>query len=177
VTEYTGSRRVGPSPSPALPVTPFVEDDAAMSCPECGATVRPGQEWCTLCLHVLRAPEAEPEPEPEPLPVPEPASLPASVPVLEPERVPLPAQAAPAAAEALPVDAPAPAPAAPELAPEVEAAAAALLEQLAVESQREGGLPSFLSTKTRVAMSVMVVMSGLSVVVMLALTVLGALTR
>jgi hypothetical protein len=173
VVEYTGSRRDREPLSAAEQRRLFADDDAARTCPECGAGVRPDQEWCTLCLHVLRAPE----PEPEPLPVPEPALLPVPLPALEPERVPLPAQAAPAAAEALPADAPAPAPAVPKLAPEVEAAATALLEQLAAESQREGGLPAFLSTKTRVAMSVMVVMSGLSVVVMLVLTVIGALTR
>ena len=33
------------------------------ACPSCGAALRPGQLWCTLCYADLRPPEPEPTPE------------------------------------------------------------------------------------------------------------------
>src|SRR3954452_2463868 len=62
-----GNRRAGEPLSPvplssAQARSAFAEDDAMVTCPECGAGVRPDQEWCTLCLHVLRAPEPPPAP-------------------------------------------------------------------------------------------------------------------
>jgi hypothetical protein len=126
--------------------------DAAPACPQCGALVRPEQSWCSRCLHVVNAPE--PEPEPEPLP--------------EPGPVPL--------AEPLSGSGPAPTAASGTLlAPEVEAAADALLEQLARQTQSEGlHLPSYLQTKGQRAVAVAVAMSVLSGGVLLLMTVLGA---
>jgi hypothetical protein len=41
-------------------------------CPKCGAAVRFGDPWCTLCYADLRPPAPEvPEPEPEPTPGPD----------------------------------------------------------------------------------------------------------
>jgi hypothetical protein len=44
-------------------------------CPQCGAAVRPGAPFCTLCHADLRPPKPEPEPEPEPLDVDPPAAV------------------------------------------------------------------------------------------------------
>jgi RNA polymerase subunit RPABC4/transcription elongation factor Spt4 len=41
-----------------------VTDQADVRCPHCGALLRPGAEWCTLCYADLR-----PKPEPEPVTV------------------------------------------------------------------------------------------------------------
>jgi hypothetical protein len=145
MSEYTGSRRVAPtapSPDHSTDVANlFAEDDDALTCPQCGAAVRPGQEWCTLCLHVLRTPE------------PEPVSQPVAAEAAEP--------AAP-----------------PEPAAEVEAVASAMLEALAIESRKEGfGLPSFLQSKAQRWLAIAVGMAVFSVVAVVALAVLGALTR
>ena len=42
-----------------------VRDDVGR-CPQCGARVVAGQDWCSLCLQPLGAPAA-PDPEPEPV--------------------------------------------------------------------------------------------------------------
>jgi hypothetical protein len=57
VAEYTGSRRAIEPTSAAQARRMFAEDDTALTCPKCRAAVREGQEWCTLCLHVLHAPQ------------------------------------------------------------------------------------------------------------------------
>jgi hypothetical protein len=138
VADYSGSRRAAPALTDAETQRAFAEDDAALNCPECGSLVRADQQWCTLCLHVLHAPEPEPEPELAPRP-----------------------GAAAAQAAALP--------------PEVEAAAQAMLEQLAIESRREGlQLPSYLQSKSQKAVAVTVAMTVLSAAVLLLMTVLGA---
>ncbi len=54
----------------------MTETPNATACPSCGAALRPGAPWCTLCYADLRPP---PEPEPAPV-VPEP-SLPLTAPV------------------------------------------------------------------------------------------------
>jgi hypothetical protein len=54
------------------------EFPATDRCPKCGATVRFGDPWCTLCYTDLRPP-APPEPEPEPV-----ADVPVDAPVAEP---------------------------------------------------------------------------------------------
>ncbi|MEX0833924.1 MAG: hypothetical protein WD276_08685 [Actinomycetota bacterium] len=41
-------------------------------CPNCGAMVVEGAEWCSLCYTSLKEPEPEPQPEPEPAQVAEP---------------------------------------------------------------------------------------------------------
>jgi rubredoxin len=154
VVEYTGSRRDREPLSAASQQRLFADDDAARTCPECGAGVRPDQEWCTLCLHVLRAPE------PPPL---------ASV---------VPAGAAGASLEAEPAG-----PADPvELAAaaadraRAEAAATALLEQLAIDSRKDRlVLPSYLDTKPKVAVACAVAMSGLTGIVLVGMSILGAI--
>ncbi len=148
MTDYTGSRRAAPALSvPSAPVDRDVAATSAGSCPECGALVRPEQRWCTLCLHVLGAPEPDPAPVAAPQPV----------------LVTTPPATAPAPDSST------------VLAPEVEAAAEALLEQLAQESRREGlTLPSWLQSKGQKALAVAVAMSLLSTVVLLVMTVLGA---
>jgi hypothetical protein len=153
VAEYSGSRRAAPALTDAETQRAFAEDDAALSCPECGSLVRADQQWCTLCLHVLHAPEPEPEPVPEPVLAPRPLAAPT-----------------PAAAEAAQPAAPA-----SGLSPEVEAAAQALLEQLAIETRREGlNLPSYLQSQGQKAVAVVVAMTVLSAAVLLLMTILGA---
>jgi hypothetical protein len=154
VAEYSGSRRAAPALTDAETQRAFAEDDAALSCPECGSLVRPDQQWCTLCLHVLHAPAPEPEPEPEPV-------LPPATPVVA--TTPAPAEAAQPAASAS------------ALPPEVEAAAQALLEQLAYETRQQGlKLPSYLQSKGQKAVAVAVAMTVLSGGVLLLMTILGA---
>ena len=46
--------------------------DAVGRCPQCGARVVAGQDWCSLCLQRLGVPAAadpDPDPDPEPEPV------------------------------------------------------------------------------------------------------------
>jgi hypothetical protein len=138
----------------------FAEDDAAATCPKCSAAIRPGQEWCTLCLHVLRAPE----------PSPAPVSLPPVVPA---------ALASPAAAvstavtetgEAVETDA------ATGSRIDVEAAAEALLGQLAIDTRRDSfKIPAFLDSKARIAVFVTVAMTFLSGACLATMGVLGRL--
>jgi hypothetical protein len=167
VADYSGSRRAAPALTDAETQRAFAEDDAALSCPECGSLVRADHQWCTLCLHVLHAPEPEPVPEPQPEPEP--------VPVLGPRPD---AVAAPAAAEAAQPAAPASAPGsgpASALPPEVEAAAQALLEQLAYETRQEGlKLPPYLQSTGQKAVAVAVAMTVMSAAVLLLMTILGA---
>lgn len=158
MAEYSGSRRAAPALTDVEAQRAFAEDDATLNCPECGSLVRADQPWCTLCLHVLHAPEPDPEPEPEPEPVvarPLGAAAPAAAEVAQPAT-----QAATQAAT---------------LPPEVEAAAQAMLEQLAIETRREGlQLPSYLQSKSQKAVAVTVAMTVLSGAVLLLMTVLGA---
>ena len=49
---------------------------ASDRCPSCGAAVRPGDPWCTLCWTDLR-----PKPAPPPPPVPAPVTAPVAAPV------------------------------------------------------------------------------------------------
>lgn len=125
----------------------------AVRCPRCGAHVRAGAEWCTLCYTDLR-----PAPEPLPLPEPEPAQAPASEPV---------AAAAPVAPrgrharQATAYDeSDAPADADQEPAPGTDA----MLAMLAAESGRplDGLIDRFDSTGARVTAMVggVVVVSG-----------------
>ena len=148
-----GSRRAIEPMSPAQAASAFAEDDLAPTCPECGAGIRPGQEWCSLCMHVLR------EPEPEPVALPQPALTPAvQAPAADP-------QAAVGAAAEGPT---------PEVRAQVEAAADALLEQLAVESSHDRlNVPDYLNSKARIAVFVTVAMSVLSGLGLAALAVLG----
>lgn len=138
----------------------FAEDDAASTCPKCSAAIRPGQEWCTLCLHVLRAPA----------PPPAPVSLPPAVPT---------ASVSPTAAlsavdtetgEAVETDA------ATESRIDVEAAADALLSQLAIDTRRDSfKIPPFLDSKARIAVFVTVAMTVLSGACLATMGVLGRL--
>ena len=141
MADYTGSRRVGP-------IDPFAEDDARLTCPKCGAGVRPDQEWCSLCLHVLRPPTPEP--------------VPAVI-----------AAGADAGGEGAEVAA------APRVAPEqVEAAATALLAQLAAETSRQRPtVPSYLDSNLKVGVAVTVAIAAFCTVVLVGLTVLGAVLR
>jgi hypothetical protein len=172
VADYTGSRRAVEPLSPAAAANAFAEDDAASVCPECGAGVRPGQEWCTLCLHVLR----EPEPRPEPVTVhrlvtPEltPPLTPAPEVLLgepgadvngEPDGEADPGTVGPSS----------------EARARAEAAAEALLAQLKVESRHDRlNVPEYLNSKSRIAAFVpvaMVVLCGLGIAT---LTVLGSI--
>jgi hypothetical protein len=159
-----GNRRVS-EPLSAVPLSSaqargaFAEDDAMLTCPECGAGVRPDQEWCTLCLHVLRVPEP-------------PAALAAPVAPVAPV---VAAAVLPASATAAPGEGSVPK--AP-LSPDVEATADAMLAQLAVATHQERlVVPSFLDTKAKVAVSIGVGMCVLSAAVLLILTVLGAVLR
>jgi hypothetical protein len=154
VAEFTGSRRTS-QPLAAAPLSAaqaqnaFAEDDAMLTCPECGAGVRPDQKWCTLCLHVLSAPEPPPVPV-----VPEPTDAVVAAPALvfPAEPTPLPA--------------------------ELEATADALLAQLAVESRKERlAVPTFLDSKAKVALAVTVGMSVFSAVVLVGLSLVGAVLR
>jgi hypothetical protein len=154
VVEYTGSRRDREPLSAAEQRRLFADDDAARTCPECGAGVRPDQEWCTLCLHVLRAPEP-------PAPT---AVLPAVA-----------AGASLAADPADPIDPIELAAAAVDKA-RAEAAATALLEQLAIDSRKDRlVLPSYLDTKPKVAVACAVAMSGLTGFVLVGMSILGAI--
>ena len=162
-----GSRRAIEPMSPAQAASAFAEDDLAPTCPECGAGIRPGQEWCSLCMHVLREPE--PEPEPEPVALPQPALTPAvQAPAADPQAADVQAadvQAAVGAAAEGPT---------PEVRAQVEAAADALLEQLAVESSHDRlNVPDYLNSKARIAVFVTVAMSVLSGLGLAALAVLG----
>ncbi|MDP9221149.1 MAG: hypothetical protein M3P23_11530 [Actinomycetota bacterium] len=156
MVEYTGSRRNTEPLSPAAQQRLFSDDDAARTCPECGAAVRPEQEWCTLCLHVLRVPEP-----PKPAPV---------VPVVAPG----------ASLEAHPADPAVPADLAAAAADKAraEAAATALLEQLAIDTRKDRlVLPSYLDTKPKVAVACAVAMSGLTAFVLVGMSILGAILR
>jgi hypothetical protein len=146
VADYAGARRAAPALTDAV----AEPDDAALSCPECGALVRADQEWCTLCLHVLHQPKPAPVPEPEP------------------------AQS-PAASVPQPTAAPAPQPTATGLSPEVEAAADALIAQLAAETHRESlKVPPFLRSKAQRTVAIVVAGSVLTTLVVAALDLLGA---
>jgi hypothetical protein len=134
------------------------------TCPECGAGVRPEQDWCSLCLHVLRAPE------PPPAPVVPVAPISAAAPVTAAAQ-----QAAldpgAEAASAAPL-------AKRELSPEIEAQADALLAQLAVDTRKERlVVPSFLDSKAKVAVAIIVATSVVSSAVLVILAVLGAVLR
>jgi hypothetical protein len=160
VADYAGSRRAAPAAG-ALEERPAgAEPDAALTCPQCGSFVRADQQWCTLCLHVLHAPEPEPEPQPEP----EVAEQ-----VAEPVTV---ADAATGTATAGAATGPTPS----GLTPEAEAAAQALLEQLAVETRRDSfQVPSFLRSPGQKAVAVAVVMSVLSTLVIVTMDIAGAI--
>jgi hypothetical protein len=151
VADYTGSRRVGDAhsgtPDADTARRMFAEDDAASTCPKCGAAIRPGQEWCTLCLHVLRAAE------PPPAPVSVPAAVPAAV-----------AETGETAETQ----------AATQARIDVEAAAEALLSQLAIDTRRDSfTVPPFLDSKARIAVFVTVAMTVLSGACLAAMGVLG----
>lgn len=170
MAEYTGSRRTSQSLaaaplSAAQAQNAFAEDDAMLTCPECGAGVRPDQEWCTLCLNVLRAPEPPPAPV-----IPEPMVAVAVEPGV-PAGPATPGEPAAAPALVFPA-APAPLPA------ELEATANALLAQLAVETRKERlAVPTFLDSKAKVAVAVTVGMGVFSSVVLVGLSVMGAVLR
>jgi hypothetical protein len=142
VADYIGSRRVvDPSKGAEQAQRAFAEDDAVPTCPKCGAAVRLTQDWCSLCLHVLRTPEPA-APAPQPAAVGE-----------EPDGS--------TASEA-------------EHRIDVEAAAEALLSQLAAETKRDGlHIPSFLSSKARIGVFVAAAMSALCGGLLLAMSVLG----
>ena len=114
---------------------------ADLSCPRCGAHVRTGSDWCTLCYTDLRpadqrpAVETTPEPGPEPTPVLPATATPTAVaatpaapgaltPSVAPEQQARGKHAKPAATAAAPAD--------------TEVLAAQLLAQLAVH---ESGNP------------------------------------
>jgi hypothetical protein len=161
VPDYTGSRRATEPLSPALAASAFAEDDAATTCPECGAGVRPGQEWCSLCMHVLRRPEPEPTPAPTPAPLPALATQPAAA--TQPASFDGAAEVTPEGPSA-------------EVRAQVDAAADALLAQLAVESSHNRlSVPEFLNSKARIGVFVAVAMTGLCAVGIATLAVLGSL--
>jgi hypothetical protein len=170
VADYTGSRRATEPMSAASAAHAFAEDDAALVCPECGAGVRPGQEWCTLCLHVLRKPEPHlapgPAAEPAAEPAPERAAEPAREPAAEPAREP--------AAEAAPVSSGP----SDEARARAEAAAEALLAQLSVETRHQRlNVPEYLNSKARITMFVPMAMAALCGLGIAVLAVLGAIFR
>ena len=72
VIELTSAPRVKgwPDAAEAQNVVPDVTEMPRMSaCPSCGAALRPGSPWCTLCYTDLRPPPPpEPAAEPPPLP-------------------------------------------------------------------------------------------------------------
>jgi len=84
--------RVRPASSYRVRMT--AESPGPDRCPACGAAVRPGDPWCTLCYADLRPP---PSPAPDPVPVvAEPAPLQAYVPVTaDPLTAPLEALSGP----------------------------------------------------------------------------------
>jgi rubredoxin len=150
-----GNRRTGEALSP-VPLTSaqaqgaFAEDDAMLTCPECGAGVRPEQDWCSLCLHVLRAPEPPPAPVVPAAPI---------------------SAAAPDAVDAAPL-------AQPAVPADIEARADALLAQLAVDTRKDRlVVPSFLDSKAKVVVAIIVGTSVVSAAVLVILTVLGAVLR
>jgi hypothetical protein len=164
-----GNRRTGEALSPVPLTSPqaqgaFAEDDAMPTCPECGAGVRPEQDWCSLCLHVLRAPEPPPAPV---VPV-------APVSAAAPAAAVTQTSADSVAADTAPLTPLSP----PALPADIEARADALLAQLAMDT-RKGRLvvPSFLDSKAKIAVAVIVGTSVLSSVVLVILTVLGAVLR
>lgn len=164
MADYTGSRRVG-DPHSGMPDAEtarsmFAEDDAASTCPKCSAAVRPGQEWCTLCLHVLRAPE----------PPPAPVTLPPVVPAVAASLAAAESTAVTETGEAVETDA------TTKSRIDVEAAAEALLSQLAIDTRRDSfKVPPFLDSKARIAVAVTVAMTGLSGACLAAMGVLGRL--
>jgi rubredoxin len=159
VADYSGSRRAIEPMSPALAASAFAEDDAAATCPECGAGIRPGQEWCSLCMHVLRPPEPEPAPAPAPLPV----LMSQSTVATEPASFDVTSEVAPEGSSA-------------EVRAQVDAAADALLAQLAVESSHNRlNVPEFLNSKSRIAVFVAVAMTVLCALGIATLAVLGSL--
>jgi hypothetical protein len=156
------NRRTG-DPSSPVPLSSaqarsaFAEDDAMLTCPECGAGVRPEQDWCSLCLHVLRSPEPPPAPVVPVAPVS--AAAPAATVAAS-----LAAGTEPLSPPALPAD--------------IEARADALLAQLAVDTRKERlVVPSFLDSKAKVAVAIIVGTTVVSSVVLVILTVLGAALR
>jgi hypothetical protein len=165
VAEYIGSRRAS-EPLAAMPQAvradnPFVEDDAMPTCPKCGAGVRPGQEWCTLCLRVLRAPE------------------PPAVPADRPARASTASVddwTAGPGSELGGVAQVATAPPVPR--EQVEAAAEALLAQLAVESRGQRlTVPSFLDSNLKIAVAVTAAIATFCFVVVVGLSIVGAVLR
>jgi hypothetical protein len=163
VADYTGSRRVGDPhsgmPDPETARSMFAEDDAAATCPKCSAAIRPGQEWCTLCLHVLRAPEPPPAPVSLPPVVPAALASPAAV-----------STALTETGEAVETDA------ATGSRNDVEAAAEALHGQLAIDTRRDSfKIPAFLDSKARIAVFVTVAMTFLSGACLATMGVLGRL--
>jgi hypothetical protein len=138
VAEYIGSRRSA-APSSGAAQRASAEDDAALTCPKCGAAVREAQAWCSLCLHVLHTPQPA-------APAPQPAAGVVAVPGST-----------------------------GEAAVDVEAAADALLAQLAVETRRDGlQVPAVLNSRARIAVFVTVAMSVLCGACLVAMGVLGA---
>ena len=164
MAEYTGSRRAIEPTSAAQAQRMFAEDDTALTCPKCRAAVREGQEWCTLCLHVLRAPEptvavsvpsaASPVPSVAASPA---ASLDTSDTVSDPHQ---------------PRDEPDSRDLASDV--DVEAAAEVMLAQLAIDTDREGfSVPPFLNSKARITAFVAAAMVGLSVAGLLTMGIVG----
>lgn len=121
------------------------------ACPKCGAAVRPAQDWCTLCLHVLRSPEP-----PRVVAVPVPVSVASG----HDETGPSHSLVDPDGDTGF----------------DVEAAADALLGQLAVDTRRNSfSVPPFLNSKGRIAVFVTVAMAALCLASLATMGVLGLL--
>lgn len=157
MAEYIGSRRSVASSSAAAERA-FAEDDAALTCPKCGAAVRETQQWCSLCLHVLHVPEPA-APAPQPAPAPQADAADGATVAESGEWDEHRGSDLPAAETRIAVD----------------AAAEALLAQLAVDTQRDGlQIPAFLNSKPRIAVFAVVAMSALCGASLLAMAILGA---
>jgi hypothetical protein len=66
-------------------------------CPSCGAVVRFGDPWCTLCYTDLRPPAPPPDPEPEPEQQPGLPTAPAYPPLAGPDPLTAPLEVVPGA--------------------------------------------------------------------------------
>ena len=131
--------------------------DSPATCPQCGAATRPAQDWCTLCLHVLRAPE------------PAPVAAAAAVEPGETTHIDHPGALEPTRAGAPRAGA-----ADPDF--DVEAAASALLSQLAIDTKGDSfAVPALLNSKARIAVFVTVAMVVLCGVSLATMAVLGKL--
>lgn len=149
-------------------------EPAAARCRQCGSRLRPGAEWCSLCLTPVREPEPPAPARPGPPQVPTPAQAPAPS-----AQVPAPSARVPgpdAVRTRVPVD------------PQVIAVADRMLAELALDSagDRDSGLHRLLNrTADRTGMSptgaglalAAAGAGGLMTLLVVVLTILGLAVR